>query len=451
MRGRAPEKAVVAPELPLGAGKDVGGLVAMFAATHAMKRAVPMATRKVTKPKNTKPVPAPAPKPDVPTFLQLAEEVMKLRDEQGIRGLDRELSRFRCHIVDVPFANTPITDIRAPDIREWLRLMSQKNAAGYGPVRKLARPTINRCESLVSAVFQEAIERELIETNPCSGVVMKKRVDESDTVEKWAFLTIEEQRRLASCAAIPLADRLAIRFAIATGMRQGEQRHLEIPDLIVDDEKPRVIVRYAGRRKGAKLPPKSGKRRTIPLFGDGLEAAREWLAMLPSFAPDNPENLVFPTAAGKIRFQGKPLGRSGTLKAHYVAAGIKLRPGLHWHALRHTCASNLVTGVLGRTWSLQEVQKIMGHSSVQITERYAHVDDNAIEKAARETAPAARELPAATVESKPTVKPAAYRPHVAVAAAVMLVACSVGGYACSRDARVSDATDVRAFVNGGDR
>jgi integrase len=318
-------------------------------------------------------------------FLDLAQEVLTQRERDGIRGLDRELSRYRCHVEHAAFASKDVTEIGSPDIREWLRAMAEKNAKGSGPARKLSRQTINRCQSLVSAILGEAVERELIAVNPCAGVRIKRRVDESDTREKWAYLTPEEQLSLSACAAVPLADRLMIRFAIGTGLRQGEQRHLELSDLVVDGDNPHVTVRYGGRKNGKKLPPKSGKRRTIPLFGDGLAAAREWLALLPTYAPSNPENLVFPTTSGRLRQQGKPLGRTGTVKAHYQAAGIKLRPRLHWHALRHTCATNLVTGALGRRWALEEVQVVMGHSSITITQRYAHVGEDAIKRAVRET------------------------------------------------------------------
>jgi integrase len=318
-------------------------------------------------------------------FQELAEQVMVQREKDGVRGLDRELSRLRCHILPATFAPKELADIGSPDIREWLRTMADKEAADSGEVRKLSRHTINRCQSLVSAVFTEAVERELLTTNPCSGVRAKKRVDESDTREKWAYLTPDEQKAIENCATIPIADRLAIGFAIATGLRQGEQFNLELADLVLEG-KPHVVVRYGSRSKtGAKLPPKSGKRRTVPLTPTGLVVARAWLAILPTFASENPEGLVFPTRTGRRRQQGKPLGRTGTLKEHYVSAGITLRKGLHWHALRHTCATNLVTGVLGRRWTIEEVQKVMGHSSITVTQRYAHMSEDAIAKAAAET------------------------------------------------------------------
>lgn len=57
-----------------------------------------------------------------------------------------------------------------------------------------------------------------------------------------------------------------------------------------------------------------------------------------------------------------------------------------------------MTGVLGRRWTLEEIQPLMGHAAIAMTQRYAHIGDDALKKAARETAPRG-EL--RIVESKP--------------------------------------------------
>lgn len=307
-------------------------------------------------------------------FLTLLDEVLTQRERDGVRGIDREKSRAKCHIRTAPFAQDDIAKIGSPAIREWLREMSQKTALGPGDTRKLSRQTVNRCQSLVSSVFLEAVERELIETNPCAGVKPKKRVDENDTRQKWAYLTADEQRAIAECEAIPKADRLAILFAIATGLRQGEQRHLRLADVDMTTKPPCVHVVIAGRTKdGRPLPPKSGKPRMIRLMDDGAAVTREWLELLPSFAPHNPHGLMFPTASGTYRQQGKPLGRSATFRQHLAKVGITRR--VRWHDLRHTCATNLI---VIHAWRLELVQKVMGHSSITITQRYAHLTEDAI-------------------------------------------------------------------------
>ena len=46
---------------------------------------------------------------------------------------------------------------------------------------------------------------------------------------------------------------------------------------------------------------------------------------------------------------------------------------VRFHDLRHTCASHLVMGTWGRRWSIEEVSKFLGHSDIQVTQRYAHL------------------------------------------------------------------------------
>jgi integrase len=57
-------------------------------------------------------------------------------------------------------------------------------------------------------------------------------------------------------------------------------------------------------------------------------------------------------------------------------AGITRR--VRFHDLRHTCASSLVAGWWGRAWRLEEVKAILGHGSVTMTERYAHLAQSVV-------------------------------------------------------------------------
>ena len=64
--------------------------------------------------------------------------------------------------------------------------------------------------------------------------------------------------------------------------------------------------------------------------------------------------------------------------------GITLR-NVRWHDLRHTCASSLVSGAWGRPWRLEEVAKVLGHSSIQTTQVYAHLATSVVQEAAYAT------------------------------------------------------------------
>jgi integrase len=166
------------------------------------------------------------------------------------------------------------------------------------------------------------------------------------------------------------------------GTSQGEQWNLELRDLHVDTEDPEVkqhgphvFVRFGSKGKRAK----NSKTRRVPLFGDGLEAARRWLELLLVWVKKkkgekrNPFRLAFPTLTGCRRGIGAPSrttydaktkkrGKAELLPEWLAAAGVKRE--LRWHDLRHTCASALVSGMWGRRWSLQEVCAMLGHSSI---------------------------------------------------------------------------------------
>lgn len=311
-------------------------------------------------------------------FVDHARTILDRREREGIRGIYHERNRFSTHIEHASFASMSLAEIRPRDLRSWVRDMAEKRAQGTD--HPLATDTIKRAFSLVSAVFTAAVEDDLIEMNPASDVRVKKRADARATVEKWTILSLEEQKALAACVSIPVCDRLAIRFAIATGLRQGEQFSLRLTDLHTGPDNPHVVVRFGGARD---LPPKSGKIRKVVLFGDGLIAARQWLYELSTFAPENPLALVFPTPKGGRRAVGKPLGNGGMFRLHLRRIGVTRR--VRWHDLRHTFCSNLVTGVLGQTWPLLMVKEMAGHSSVTITERYAHVGQKDLVKLGEES------------------------------------------------------------------
>lgn len=319
------------------------------------------------------------------TFAEYLPIVLDMREREGVRGIATERNRAGVHLASAPFAPLPLGEIRGPHIRAWLGEMQQKTARDHRGDRLISTQTVARSLALASAVFGRAVESELVPTNPCHGVRLRKRAEELTAAEPWTYLTLGEQRALAESERIWPIHRAAIAFAIGTGLRQGEQMHLPIDEVHVDGSTPHVNVRFGSKNK----PPKSGKSRIVPLFGSGLVAAREALAW--STRRYNPERVLFPGMSGRRRSTGKPLGsvydefgewEDGWKQAKRYANILRR---VRWHDLRHTFASCLVSGAWGHRWPLPEIRSVMGHSSVTITERYAHLGDDAIHAAARAT------------------------------------------------------------------
>jgi integrase len=319
----------------------------------------------------------------VQTFEAFGRSVLDERELNDIRGVDKERLRFELHLATAHFAGQPIDSITPVDIAEWLRAMQRKKAKDRRGARPLSRLTIQRVLSLVSAIFEEAGPqgRGLLGQNPCLGMRVKSQT--KSTEEVWTFLSPEEQKAIRTSKDIAAADRLAILFALGTGLRQGEQFNLELRDLhcAADEVEPRVVVRFGSRGKA----PKNGKIRTVPLFGLALDAAREWLKVRGKVVSP----LVFPTPTGSRRRVGKPLGNGRFIDDVYtdrfvtVLALAGIRRSVRWHDLRHSCASSLVGGFWGEPWSLEEVKEMLGHSSVTVTQRYAHLGETAMKRAVR--------------------------------------------------------------------
>lgn len=307
-----------------------------------------------------------------------------LRDRElaGSRNVASDKSRWHLHILTAPFAEWPLKSIERRDVKAWLKKL-RETAPGW-QTRKHALTLLRRA-------LGDAMEDEVVDRNVAAGIKFA-RPDEAN--DKWTFLLHEEQTRLATCelpAASPAmafarqAERFIALVAIGSGLRQGEQWNLELRDVHVKDASPWLFVRWGSMGK----TPKGGKTRRVPLFGVGLAAMRAWLAVLPQYAKRNEHGLVFPTPRGCRRQKSK---QPATWASLLATAKLDVAPKRHdgrtvrWHDLRHTCASSLLAGWWGRRWTLEEVRDLLGHSSVTITERYAHLAPTVIAETASKTA-----------------------------------------------------------------
>lgn len=316
-------------------------------------------------------------------FENFGEDVLDQREADGFRGVKKDRDRFDFHLRKSPIAGLLVTDLRPAHGAELARWLGKRWAADKRGRRRIKRSTVLAIFNVASVILNEAVFRELIPSNPFAGIKIRKRADE-DTEDVWTFWTPEERRAFATCEEIPYVDRLIVRFAMGCGIREGELHHNFLKDLHVGlkEKHPRLFVRYGSKGQ----VPKNGKTRTVDIFGDALIAIREWLEVRKTYMRKSARHevrpdigLIFPTVTGCRRQEAKTLGNGHKDKAtgewvdrfkHYCAlAGIAERPGLYWHCLRHTCATMMLQE-LG--CSLEEVQEQLGHSSISVTQRYAH-------------------------------------------------------------------------------
>jgi integrase len=183
--------------------------------------------------------------------------------------------------------------------------------------------TINRSLGALKRALRLAWERGLLVEDYGARI---KRLPENNVRD--VYLTPAQVARLAKHASANV--RAAIWVALLTGARRGEICKIEKEDIGRD-----AILLRAGNTKTLKT-------RSVPIF----PALRPWLKHLPL----------------KVSAEGI---KTGFQRAR-TAAGME---HVNFHDFRHSCASILV----GLGVDLYTVSKILGHSTVKTTERYAHL------------------------------------------------------------------------------
>ena len=219
--------------------------------------------------------------------------------------------------------------------------------------KTLSAKTINNVLTCLRRMLVVARKRGLIEFVP--DIEWLKR----DHVE-FDFLTFDEAERLL--AAAHGEWRTMILTALRTGMRHGELIGLRWED--VDLVAGRIVVRQ-NVVNGRIGTPKSGKPREIPL---GIEVRTALKDHRHLRGP-----LVFCHMSGAL------LGTVDTRLPLWRAckkAGLRQ---IGYHVLRHSFASHLVM----RGASLKAVQELLGHSSIQMTMRYAHLAPEVVNETVR--------------------------------------------------------------------
>ena len=135
---------------------------------------------------------------------------------------------------------------------------------------------------------------------------------------------------------------------------------------------------------------KSGKTRYVPLSDSAIQLI---------------ENM--PRIEGCPYSFANPQTKEPYTSIHYAWDTVRKRAGLadlRIHDLRHSFASFLVNG--GR--SIYEVQKILGHTQIRTTQRYAHLSQETLLEAAStamNSVPALASLPINASGARPTRPP----------------------------------------------
>lgn len=251
---------------------------------------------------------------------------------------------WRTHVED-RWAQTPVGQVRAGDIQEWVAEMSTRRS-----------PTIViRAHGVLAGILDDAVRDGKIRTNPARGVRLpRKRGGRS------RYLTHTEVQTVAEASG----HELLVYTLAYCGLRWGEATALRVRDVNLLRRRISVsrAVRYI-RGEGFTIGETKGKEnRTVPVPAFLVPMLEQKMQ-----GTGGPDELVFP--APKAEYMRQP-GKSAVRDGERV--GVKWweraldSAGVEWmtpHDLRHTAASLAVQAGA----SVKAVQSMLGHKSAAMT------------------------------------------------------------------------------------
>lgn len=274
---------------------------------------------------------------EVPTFTEFAPEFEAYaRANNKPSEVEAKKSTLERHLVPF-FGRMRLDEIGEREIERY----KSKKLDGI-----LAKKTVNNHLTMLRRMLVLARRFKLIATVP-EVIWLKAPKPEFD------FLAFDEAERLVAAADGEWTTMILV--ALRTGLRHGELLGLRWED--VDLVAGKLHVRQAIVR-GIAGTPKSGRSREVPLSDQALTALKRHRHLR--------GELVF------CRSDGKPLHRAECKWPLWRACK---RAGLRrigWHCMRHSFASHLVM----RGVPLKAVQELLGHATIEMTMRYAHLSPN---------------------------------------------------------------------------
>jgi integrase len=253
-----------------------------------------------------------------------------------------ELYVFDKHIRPI-FGHKTLAEITSQDLDLW---MTAQLEAGYKPA------TVNKHSSMLNRILNIAVQWGYLDTNPFKAVVIKK-LPTGDYMQR--FLTHSEIKSLL--IACKRSTHPFVKLLLLTGARKSELRLAKWT--CIDLQKGELFVAVS----------KSGRSRTVVLSKKALAVLEQVKLRSEALGlPINRDSWVFANPR-----TGQPY--TSLHIAFFKARDSAGLSSVRMHDLRHTYASLLINNGA----SIYEVQQLLGHYNISMTERYARLFPNTLQ------------------------------------------------------------------------
>ncbi|MDD6706194.1 MAG: tyrosine recombinase XerC [Olsenella sp.] len=249
-------------------------------------------------------------------------------------------------------------DVTRPLIEEHLEHLAEE---GYAP------SSVERALSAIKSFHRFMLQEEMSSVSPAAALPLPKKAERlPDVLSVRQALALLDQPFPKTAAG--QRDRAIIEVLYGCGLRVSELTGLDVGAVSLEDE----VVRVIG---------KGSKERLVPLMGSAHEALAEYLS-------DWRGELVSSRsgAAVFLNVRGGRISRQSVFAIVERAGRVVGIDGLHPHTLRHSFATHMLQGGA----DIRIVQELLGHSSIQTTQLYTHLDRSHLRMAYLSAHPRAR-------------------------------------------------------------
>lgn len=274
------------------------------------------------------------------TFLEFYNSYYLPYIKAHIKSYETNISVFKNHILK-DLSNTSMADLKKLDIK---RLHNEMIT-----IKNLSPATANKFLIFLSSAYKLANEFELLNSyNPCRGI---KEFELNN--QRQIFLTQSQTKRLLN--EVNKSSNIHLKYIVPMLLLSGARKR-EVLDAKWCD--------FDNINNLWTIPlTKNGKKRILPI-------TKSLQTILNQIPKDKTPYLFASPLTLKPYISIYQSWNSARTKANLKE--------VRMHDLRHTYASALVNAKC----SLYEVQVLLGHSTAKMTQRYAHLSNDALMKAA---------------------------------------------------------------------
>ena len=282
-----------------------------------------------------------------------------LRHERGlsentVRAYSRDVAHLANHLLNGNLEShtrsseeidIALERVHLRELRAWLAAMA---TAG------LSRTTLARRGASIRTFYGWAHETQQVPHNPALRLASARPASVLPAVmnvDDVAIMLNLAKERCDDGNPVHLRDWVAAELLYATGMRVGELARVDVAHVDLANR----LVRVVG---------KGDKERVVPFGVPAATAIEQWLERgRPALVTAETDSALL------LGSRGGRVGQRQIRDAIHTlchAAGV---PDISPHSLRHSAATHLLSGGS----DLRSVQEVLGHASLNTTQRYTHV------------------------------------------------------------------------------